>query len=70
MRLVPIISEIPVPKPSEKLEDILQDSEKECQAYDKDFHCVLDSSEPQPSSQQELDDLVRDLGLSKDSAEL
>ncbi|GBN81484.1 hypothetical protein AVEN_64786-1 [Araneus ventricosus] len=64
---VPHSSEIPVPKPTEKPEDIPED---EGQAYDKDFHGVSDSSEPQPFSQLELNYLVRDLGLSKDSADL
>ncbi|GBM28026.1 hypothetical protein AVEN_27418-1 [Araneus ventricosus] len=59
----PHSSEIPVPKPTEKLEDI---SEVESQAYDEDFHGVLNRSENQLSSQLELKDLVRDLGLSKD----
>ncbi|GBN08539.1 hypothetical protein AVEN_142794-1 [Araneus ventricosus] len=63
-------SEIPVSKPTEKLEDIPEDSEDKRQAHGEDFHGASDISEPKPFSQLKLNDLVRDLGLSKDSAEL
>ncbi|GBM51271.1 hypothetical protein AVEN_267139-1 [Araneus ventricosus] len=55
-------SEIPVPKPLEKLEDNPGDSQDEGQAYDENFHGVSYCSEPQTFSQLELNDLVRDLG--------
>ncbi|GBN64130.1 hypothetical protein AVEN_169727-1 [Araneus ventricosus] len=67
---VPHSSEISVTKPTEKPEDIAEDSEDEVQVYDKDLHGVSDSSEPQPFSQQELNYLVRDLDFSKYSADL
>jgi hypothetical protein len=70
MRPVPHSSEIPVPKSTEKLEDIPEDSEDEGETYDEDYRYVSDSIEPQLFSQIELNDLVRDLGLSKESAEL
>ncbi|GBM67032.1 hypothetical protein AVEN_47203-1 [Araneus ventricosus] len=50
---VPRNSEIPIPKPTEKLEDITEDSENECQVYEEYFHGVSDSSKPQPFPQLE-----------------
>ncbi|GBN92895.1 hypothetical protein AVEN_71143-1 [Araneus ventricosus] len=70
MRPVPHSSEIALPKPTEELEEIPEDSEDEVQAYDEDFHGVSDRSEPQPFPQLELNDLVRNLDLSKDSSGL
>lgn len=65
-------SEIPVPQPPSNLDDILSESE------DSDALASQDESSsdfsvdegPQLFSQSELNDLVRDLGLSKDAAEL
>ncbi|GBO36189.1 hypothetical protein AVEN_125740-1 [Araneus ventricosus] len=66
---VPRSSEISITTSTEKLEDIPEGSEDEDQAYDDDFSGVSDSSEPQTYSQLEINDLVRDLGLPKDSTE-
>ncbi|GBM67301.1 hypothetical protein AVEN_37081-1 [Araneus ventricosus] len=60
---------IPLPKPPEKLKDISSDSEEEDDGSDDDFNAA-GSNDPQLFSQSELNDLVRDLGLPKISAEL
>ncbi|GBM20127.1 hypothetical protein AVEN_152773-1 [Araneus ventricosus] len=69
MRPAPRSSEISVTSATEKVEDIPEGSEDDSHAYDDDFSGVSDDSEPQLYSQLEINDLVRDLGLSKDSAE-
>jgi hypothetical protein len=61
---------IPVPVPPEILEDTPVDSDKEDTESDQDFQCDPCSTETQLFSQSELHDLVRDLGLPKDSAEV
>jgi hypothetical protein len=60
---------IPVPVPPEILEDTPVDSDKEDIDRDQDFQCDPCSTSP-AFSQSELYDLVRDLGLPKDSAEV
>ena len=72
IRPVPHSSEIPVPQPPSSLDDILSESEDEDTLppqgeSSSDFS--FDEG-PQLFSQKELNDLVRDLGLSKESAEL
>jgi hypothetical protein len=54
----------------EILEDTPVDSDKEDTDSDQDFKCYPCSTEPELFSQRELKDLVRDLGLPKDSAEV
>ncbi|GBM51842.1 hypothetical protein AVEN_8705-1 [Araneus ventricosus] len=66
MRPVPGIH---IPKPTEKLKDTSSDSEEEDDGSDDDFNAA-ESNDPQLFPQSELNDLVRDLGLSKNSAEL
>ncbi|GBN94854.1 hypothetical protein AVEN_111189-1 [Araneus ventricosus] len=69
MRSVLHGSGIPIPKPPEKLKDISSDSEEEDDSSDDDFNAT-GSNDPQIFSQSDLNDLVRDLGLPKNSAEL
>ncbi|GBM22989.1 hypothetical protein AVEN_172336-1 [Araneus ventricosus] len=69
MRPVPHGPGIPIPKPPEKLKDISSDSEEEDDGSDDDFNAA-GSYDPQLFKQSELNDLVRDLGLPKNSAEL
>ncbi|KAF2885605.1 hypothetical protein ILUMI_20547 [Ignelater luminosus] len=59
----------PVPKPPENL-NTLENSESYCEDSNDDFHGVINSSEPQLFTQTRLNDLVRNLGLPKDSAQL
>jgi hypothetical protein len=61
--------EIPVPVSSELL-DIRDESSDSVENYREEEEVVLDDDFPHPFSQMELNDLVRDLGLSKSSAEL
>ena len=60
--------EIPVPI----FEDLPSVSDEECSSFeeDEDEEFLPDKDEPQCFSQNELNDLVRDLSLSKSSAEL
>jgi hypothetical protein len=70
IRPVPHGPGIPMPVPPEILEDTPVDSDKEDTDSDQDFQRDPCSTEPQLFSQRELNDLVRDLGLPKDSAEV
>ncbi|GBN62910.1 hypothetical protein AVEN_213279-1 [Araneus ventricosus] len=70
MHPVPHGSGIPIPKPPEKLKDISSDSEEDDGADDDDDFNASGSNDPQLFSQSELNDLVRDLGLPKNSTEL
>jgi hypothetical protein len=70
IRPVPHGPGIPVPVPPEILQDTPVDSDKEDIDSDQDLQCDPCSTEPQLLSQSELNDLVRDLGLPKDSAEV
>jgi hypothetical protein len=56
--------------PPDILEDTPVDSDKEETDSDQDFQCDPCSTAPQCFSQSDLNDLVRDLGLPKDSAEV
>ncbi|XP_075210157.1 uncharacterized protein LOC142317476 [Lycorma delicatula] len=70
---VPHGPSVPVPSVPEKLEDILNNSETELQDDcndNDDVDFISSSSELQLFSQHELNDLVRDLSLPKNSAEL
>ncbi|GBM86464.1 hypothetical protein AVEN_165044-1 [Araneus ventricosus] len=64
--------EIPVPYPPSGLDDIWSDSEDADTLPQTDESCSDFSVDvgPQPFSQRELKDLVRNLGLSKDGTEL
>ncbi|GBN18850.1 hypothetical protein AVEN_188287-1 [Araneus ventricosus] len=70
MHPVPHGPGIPIPKPREKLKDISSDSEEEDDGSDDDDFDAAGSNDPQLFSQSELNDLVRNLGLPKNSAEL
>ena len=60
---------IPTPQAPQSLGD-LPSSESESEESSSDEFQVCDSSGPQQFSQAELNDLIRDLGLLKHSAEL
>ncbi|GBL96008.1 hypothetical protein AVEN_199969-1 [Araneus ventricosus] len=72
IRSVPHISEIPVPHPPSSLDDIRNDSEDgdPLPHQDESSSDLSVDEGPQPFSQSELNDLVRDLGLSKYGAVL
>jgi hypothetical protein len=59
-----------IPVPPEILEDTHVDSDKEDTDSDQDFQCDPCSTEPKLFSQRELNDVVRDLGLPKDSVQV
>lgn len=61
----------PVPVPPEHIDDVLQSSPESSQSQptDDDFQCTPDNLK-QLFAQAELNDLVRDLGLTKEKAEL
>ena len=63
-------NEIPVPVPGE-LTDISEEDFSSVEEYEEEEELVvLGDDAPNPFSQKELNDLVRDLSLSKSSAEL
>lgn len=64
---------LPVPEPPQSIDDVLQSSEPESDESgpdDDEFQCSPENLEPQLFTQAELNDLVRDLGLTKEKAEL
>ncbi|XP_052826093.1 uncharacterized protein LOC128248578 [Octopus bimaculoides] len=71
MRLVPHNGSLPIPVP---LDDGIETSDDDADCHDsaakEDYLADDDSFKPQKFSQAELNDLVRDLSLSKDKAEL
>jgi hypothetical protein len=74
IRPVPHNNNLPVPKPpcnfTENFEDCDMDIDSSCKE-DSDYEFIPESTtEPQLFSQFELNDLIRDLSLSKDKAEL
>lgn len=68
LRPVPHGPGIPVPVPPHNFDDLPEPSESESEQLDDEFQ--VEDCGPQQFSQEELNDLVRDLGLSKESAEL
>ena len=73
IRPIPHRPGVPIPSPPDSLDDILDDHETLAQQADsdKDSDCYdPGTTNPIPFSQSELNDLVRDLGLPKDSAEV
>ncbi|GBM33829.1 hypothetical protein AVEN_76196-1 [Araneus ventricosus] len=73
IRPVPHTSEIPVPHPPSSLDDIRSDSEDEDtlpHQVESISDLPVDDEGPQPFSLSQLNNLERDLGLSKDGAEL
>ena len=67
-RLVAHWDEIPVPS-FEELPDISDDDASSVKGYDNEEEVVLEDNDPHQFSQKVLNYLVRDLSLSKDSAE-
>ena len=73
IRSIPHGPGVPIPSPSDSLDDILDDHETLGQQghREEDSDCYdPGTTDPIPFSQSELNDLVRDLGLPKDSAEV
>ena len=71
LRPIPHGPDVPVPSPPNTLDDIQLSSGSETYSNDESDFCHDDeSNEPQVFGQSELNDLVRDLGLAKESAEL
>ena len=73
IRPIPHGPGVPIPSPPDSLEDILDDHEILAQQGDseEDSDCYdPGTTDPIPFSQSELNALVRDLGLPKDSAEV
>jgi hypothetical protein len=62
-------SEVPVPQPTEILEDASTNS---CDSGgdDEEFQCLTESRIPQLFTQSELNDVIRDLSLPEEKAEL
>jgi hypothetical protein len=59
--------EVPVPQPTEILEDASTNS-SDSGGADKEFQCHTESQSPQLFTQSELNDVTRDLGLPKGKA--
>ena len=70
LRPVPHGPDVPVPSPPDNFEDIHLSSDLDSSDHDADFSYDGESQEPLVFTQHELNDLVRDLGLSKEAAEL
>ena len=62
----------PVSMPPDDVDDVLQSSPEfsQSQPTDDDFQCTPDNLKPRLFAQAEINDLVRDLGLTKEKAEL
>jgi hypothetical protein len=54
-------SEVPVPQPTEILEDVFTNS-SDSGGDDEEFQCHTESQSPQPFTQSELKDVIGDLG--------
>jgi hypothetical protein len=61
--------EVPVPQPTEILEDASTNS-SDSGGDDEEFQCHTESRSSQLFTQSELNDVIRDLGLLKEKAEL
>jgi hypothetical protein len=61
--------EVPVPQPTEILEDASTIS-SDSGGDDEGFQCHTESQSPQLFTQSELDNVIRDLGLPMEKAEL
>jgi hypothetical protein len=58
---------VPVPQPTEILEDASTNS-SDSGEEDEEFQCHTESQSPQLFTQSELDDVIRDLGLPKEKS--
>jgi hypothetical protein len=69
--LCPVVHgpEVPVPQPTETLQDASTNS-SDSGGDDEEFQCHTESQNPQLFTQSELNDVVRDLGLPNEKAEL
>jgi hypothetical protein len=74
--LSPVVNgpEVPVPQPTEMLEDEISEdastNSSDSGGDDKEFQCHTEHQRPQLLTQSELNDVIRDLGLPKEKAEL
>ncbi|GBL76983.1 hypothetical protein AVEN_12646-1 [Araneus ventricosus] len=66
--LRPVPYDLGIPVIPKNIEDISPDSDSE--SVDDNFQCDADNDAPQLFTEMELNDFVRDLGLSKESAEI
>jgi len=66
---VPHCKDLPIPKPP-MLESISSASGSEEEGRDADFDEASTSKEPHFPNQQEMDDLIRSMGITKENAEL
>lgn len=60
----------PVPVHPESMDDVLQPSREFESLTDDRFQCSPETLKPRLFTQAELNDLIRDLGLTKETAEL
>lgn len=67
---VPHGIDVPIPTPPDNLDSADTSSEEKSSEEDDEFVPTSSGNEPQPFTQYELNDLVRDLGLPKDAAEM
>ena len=70
MRPVPHSDEVPIPIPPDTLSETLSITDSSSSEVDEDEFVASGSITPKLMSQSDLDDLVRDLDLPKESAEL
>ena len=66
---VPHSEDFPIPKPP-MLEPLSSASASEEEGRDADFDEASTSKEPHFPNQQEMDDLIRSMGITKENAEL
>jgi len=69
-RPIPHGTGLPVPKPPDSSSTSSSSSTNECSESDASEESHVNSTQPRPLTQAELNDLTRDLGLSKDSSQL
>ncbi|GFW24301.1 uncharacterized protein TNCV_605501 [Trichonephila clavipes] len=71
IRPVPLGPDLPIPSPSDTLDNILDDLDQASHiSSDSDDGYDPGTNDPELFSQSDLNDLVRDLGLPKDTAEV
>ena len=62
--------DVSIPTPPDNLDSAVTSSGEKSSEGDDEFVPTSSGNEPQPFTQHELNDLVRDLGLPKDAAEM
>lgn len=61
-------TDLPVPVPPEDIENVSRSDNE--QTLDEEYQCPINSKEPKLLTLSELNDLVRDLGITKEKAKL